>query len=105
MASTSVRVDEETLATIRALSKSEKRSIGQVIAEAVKRYEDQKFWEEARKGYERLRADPVEWKAYWDELEEWDTLSNDGLENEEPYFTEEELQEMEQQDEVAARTA
>jgi len=32
-------------------------------------------------------------------------LSNDGLENEEPYYTEEELQEMEQQDEIAARTA
>lgn len=61
------------------------------VAESVKRPENEKFWEDAHKGYERLRADPVEWKAYTDELKEWDTLSSDGLENEEPYSTEEEL--------------
>ncbi len=43
MASTSVRVDQKTLATIRELSKSERKPIGQVIADAVKRYEDEKM--------------------------------------------------------------
>lgn len=97
--STSVRIDDETLATIRELSKSEQKSIGKIIADAVKRYEDEKFWTEARIGFERLRADPGAWKEYQDELEQWDTLSNDGLEDEEPYYTEEEAK-----NEIAAGT-
>lgn len=99
MSSTSVRIDDETLAKIRELSASEKKPMGQVIADAVKRYEDERFWEEARKGYERLRADTTAWKEYQDELEQWGTLSNDGLEEEKPYFTEEEAR-----DEIAAGT-
>lgn len=59
MASTSVRVDQKTLATIRELSKSERKPIGQVIADAVKRYEDEKFWKEMHEGFARLRADTV----------------------------------------------
>lgn len=37
-----------------------------------------------------MRADPVAWKDYLDEIALWDTLSGDGLENEEPYYTPEE---------------
>ena len=39
---------------------------------------------------ERLRADPVAWKAYQDELAIWDQTAGEGLENEEPYYTPEE---------------
>ena len=100
MVSTSVRIDEKTLATVRELSKSEQKSIGQVIAEAVKRYEDEKFWKEMHEGFARLRADTAAWDEYQHDLAQWETLSNDGLEDEEPYYTEEEAR-----NEIAAGTA
>lgn len=89
MTSTSVRIDDETLATIRELSESEKKPMGQVIADAVKRYDEVRYWEEARAGYRRLREDPAEWKAWQEETALWDTTSNNGLENEAPYYPEE----------------
>lgn len=90
MTSTSVRIDDATLATIRELSASEKKPFGQIIADAVKRYEDQKFWKEMHEGFARLRADTDAWNEYQHDLAQWETLDNSGLEDEEPYYTEEE---------------
>jgi hypothetical protein len=90
MASTSVGVDEKALATIRELSKSGRKPIGQVIADAVKRYEDQKFWKEMHEGFAGLRADTDAWNAYQHDLAQWETLDNFGLEDEQPHDTEEE---------------
>ncbi|HVL25174.1 MAG TPA: hypothetical protein VM450_13885 [Thermomicrobiales bacterium] len=90
----SIRVDQQTHAKLRRLSESEHKSIGQVVTEAVERYDKERFWEEARIAYERLRADPEAWREYQEETALWDTTSNDGLENEEPYYTPEELEEM-----------
>ncbi len=85
-----VRVDEQLHATLRAIALEEKRSIGQVIEDAIKRYRKERFWAEFQEDYARLRADPVAWNDYQDEIALWDTLSGDGLENEEPYYTPEE---------------
>lgn len=89
-----VRVDRKLHDTLRDLAKTEHRPIGQVIEDAVTRYEKEKFWKEMHEGFARLRADPVAWKEYQDEAALWDTLSNDGLENEEPYYTPEEEEEI-----------
>lgn len=43
----------------------------------------------------KLKADPVAWKDYQNEIALWDTLSGDGLVNEEPYYTPEEEAEIE----------
>lgn len=89
-----VRVDKKLHDTLRELSKAEHRPIGEVIEEAVSKYEKDKFWKEMHEGFARLRADPVAWKEYQDEIALWDSLSNDGLENEEPYYTAEEEEEI-----------
>lgn len=89
-----VRVDKKLHDTLRELAKSEHRPIGEVIEDAVARYERDKFWKEMHEGFARLKADPVAWKEYQDEVALWDTLSNDGLENEEPYYSPEELEEI-----------
>jgi predicted transcriptional regulator len=89
-----VRVEKKLHDTLRELSKAEHRPIGEVIEDAVERYQKDKFWREMHEGFARLRADPVAWKEYQDETALWDSLSNDGLENEEPYYTPEEMEEI-----------
>ncbi len=92
--STTVRVDPKLHATLRKLARVEQRPIGQVIEDAVAKYETDKFWKEMHEGFARLRADPVAWKGYEEETAIWDSMSNDGLEDEEPYYSPEEEEEI-----------
>ena len=94
-----VRVEPKLHATLRALAEAERRSIGDVIADAVDRYQKESFWKAMHEGFSRLRADPAAWGEYQAEAALWDSASGDGLEDEEPYFTEQEAR-----DEVAATT-
>ena len=94
-----VRVEPKLHEKLRALSAVEQRSISQVIEEAIDRYEKDKFWTAMREGFARLRADSEAWDEYQDEAALWDSVSGDGLADEEPYFTEEEAN-----DEIAAPT-
>lgn len=89
MAST-VRVEDELHAKLRDLANAERRSIGKVIEDAVARYEDDKFWRDVHDSVEKLRADPVAWKEYQDEVALFEGGAWDGLEDEEPYYTSEE---------------
>ncbi len=92
-----VRVDPKLHETLRALSEAEHRSISQVIEVAIDRYQKENCWKAMHAGFARLRADPDAWRDYQDEADLWDSVSGDGLEEEEPYFTEEEAR-----DEIAA---
>ena len=47
------------------------------------------FWHAMHEGFAKLRSDAVAWAEYLSEAAFWDSASNDGLENEEPYFTDE----------------
>jgi len=87
---TTVRVEERLANILRELAKEERRPIGQVIEDAVRQYRKEKFWAGVRDDFDRLRADPVAWHAYEDEVMLWDATAGDGLENEEPYYTPEE---------------
>lgn len=90
----SVRVDDRLHATLREIAQEEKRSIGQVIEDAVKQYRKEQFWVGVEEDLARLRTDPVAWKDYQDEIALWDTLAGDGLEDEEPYDMPEEEAEL-----------
>src|SRR5215211_1194116 len=94
-----VRVEPSLHATLRALSEAEQRPIGEVIADAIDRYRQETFWQAMHEGFARLRADPAAWREYQEEAALWDSVSGDGLEDEAPYFTEEEAR-----DEVAVAT-
>jgi len=94
MPSSSVRVEDETIVKLRAISKDEKRPIGQIVTDLVKKYEKDKFWKEMHEAFTKLRADPVAWKEYQDETALWDSISGDALRNEEPYYTPEEEEEI-----------
>ena len=51
-----------------------------IAEEAARVYEKKKFWENYYAGYKGLRADPVAWAKYQDEIKLWDTTLADGLE-------------------------
>jgi hypothetical protein len=93
MAST-VRVDDDLHAKLVALAAEEHRPIGQVIEDAIERYRREKFWKGVNEDLERLRADPEAWNDYQDEIALLEGGSMDGLENEPPYFTPEEEEEI-----------
>ena len=84
-----VRVAPKLHATLRALAEAEQRSISQVIEDAVDRYQKENFWTAMHEGFARLRADQVAWREYQEEAALWESVSGDGLENDEPYVTEE----------------
>jgi hypothetical protein len=77
------------------LAEAEQKSISQIVTELVEAHERERFWQEMREGYERLRADPEAWQAYQDEAAFLGGASMDGLEDEEPYYSAEEAAEIE----------
>jgi hypothetical protein len=50
-----------------------------IAEEAVKEYERKKFWENYYAGYKALKADPIAWEEYQDEIKFWDTTLADGF--------------------------
>lgn len=89
-----VRVDDKLHARLREIAEEEHRPIGQVIEEAVRHYEREKFWQGVNEDFDRLKSDPDAWREYQDELRLWDRTAGDGLESEEPYYTPEEEEEI-----------
>jgi len=87
---TTVRVDDQLHARLRQIAAAEGRPIGEVIQEAVDRYEREKFWVSVKQDFERLRGDPAAWRAYQDEIALWDAASDETLADEEPYYSPEE---------------
>ena len=51
-----VRVDAKLHARLREIAEAEHRPIGQVIADAIRQYEREKFWRDVNDSVERLRA-------------------------------------------------
>jgi hypothetical protein len=85
-----VRVDEKVYAALREIADAEHRSIGQVIEEAVRRYQRERFWQGVHEDFGRLRENPVALHDYQEEIAVLEGGSMDSLEHEEPYYTPEE---------------
>jgi hypothetical protein len=47
----------------------------------------EQFWNLAYEQLARLKADPIAWQEYLNEIAAFDALAGDGLEAEEPYYT------------------
>jgi len=91
---TTVRIDDRVANRLRELASEEHRPIGQVIGDAVDQYEKEKFWRSVEEAVVRLRDDPNAWREYRAEMQRLEGGSMDGLENEEPYYTTSELEEI-----------
>jgi hypothetical protein len=86
-AAPTVKLKPATHAKLQELARSEDRPMGEIITELVDRYEEERFWQDLHSSVERLRADPVAWKDYQDEIRFFEGGSMDGLEHEEPYYS------------------
>jgi predicted transcriptional regulator len=81
MASTTVRVSEETHDLLRKLAAATGEPMQRVLERAVENYRREQFYAEFNVAFERLRADPIAWE---EELAERALLENtlaDGLDN------------------------
>lgn len=87
---TTVRVETRVHTTLRELAQAERRSISQVIEDAVDRYQKEKFWEGVQEDFAQLQANPAEWAAYRQELSGWVDGDDDILDQEPPYYSPEE---------------
>jgi predicted transcriptional regulator len=54
---TTVQVDDKLHARLREIAANERREIGDVIADAIDRYEREKFWQGVHADFARLRSD------------------------------------------------
>jgi predicted transcriptional regulator len=81
MASTTVRVSEETHELLRELAAATGEPMQRVLERAVENYRREQFFAELNAAYARLQADPVAWE---EELAERALLENtlaDGLDD------------------------
>jgi hypothetical protein len=85
MATTSIRISRATHDRLKDVARKEHSSLGGVIDDLLDRYEQQEFRRAVAESYARLRSDPEAWADYKRELEEWDAVLMDGLEDEPPY--------------------
>ena len=79
MASTTIRVSGETYAVLQRLARDHHRTIGDVVAEAVDRYQREQALATLNAAYARLAANPAasaDWQA---ELRSLDGTLLDGL--------------------------
>jgi hypothetical protein len=60
------------------------------IEDALNPEQKERFWAAVHEDFSRLKSDPTAWQAYQDEIALFDGASMDGLENEPPYYTPEE---------------
>jgi hypothetical protein len=80
MVTTTIRVASATRDKLRVLAEQESRTIGDIVAAAVDRYEEEAFWAEAHRTYAAMRADPAESAAFDAEVAAWDGTLKDRLE-------------------------
>ncbi len=79
MSTVSIRVDKKTQAKLAELSGSQRRSIAEIVDEAVSRYDDELFWKAVDEAYDRMNADPEDRAAFDAEIAAWDGTLLDGL--------------------------
>jgi predicted transcriptional regulator len=79
MASTTVRVTEQTHTALRELAAGTGKPLQQVLEEAVERYRRELFFADLHAAYARLAGDPAGWDEELDERAQLDGTLADGL--------------------------
>jgi hypothetical protein len=84
-----IRVNKPTIDMVRELAAKAQTTMTAVVEAAVREYRANQFWKEVEAEYAALRANPVAWAEYQEEIRAWDCTQADGLEDC-PYEPEEE---------------
>lgn len=80
---TMVRIKAETHQRLQNIAKSSQRSLPDVLDEAIRQYEKQRFLADCNAAYARLREDDKEWQNELEERALWENTLGDGLEADE----------------------
>lgn len=79
MASTTVRLTEETREALRQLSAQSGESMSSVVSKAVEAYRRRCILEQTNAAYAALRSDPDAWAEELEERRMWEATLLDGL--------------------------
>lgn len=77
MASTSVRVTEETWSMIKDLATKTNTTMQDVIQQAIEDYRRKKILEETNQAFLRLKNNPEAWQEELQERQEWENTIGD----------------------------
>ena len=80
MASTTVRISQESVKLLRDLASQENKSMQAILDQALEHYRRKSFLEKANQAYERLKQDPDLWQKELDERSQWEGTLMDGNE-------------------------
>jgi len=78
---TTVKIDARLRDRIARLAEKRDVSMGAVIAVAIEREERAERFAAIDAAFERLEADPEEWRSYRAERAEWESTLADGLDD------------------------
>ncbi len=78
MATTTVRIGEETRRVLREISARTGRPARAILREAIEAYRRKRFLEEANAAFAALKKDPKAWKAEKKERRAWESTLSDG---------------------------
>ena len=82
MPTVTIRIPVATHRQVRTLAEQRGQSIGEVVAAAINRFEEEVFWARARAADERMRTSPAGSAAFDAEVAAWDGALKDGLPDE-----------------------
>jgi predicted transcriptional regulator len=82
MASTTVRIDPETLSKLRALATASGEPMPSILRHAIDAYERAQFFEGLNRDYAALQSNEQAWAEELKERELWEGTLADGLEEE-----------------------
>ncbi len=89
-----VKISAANHARLQQWADTDERPMGDIVNELIERHDRERFWTQAYEQLARLKADPVVWQDYMDEIAAFDALAGDGLEGEAPYYTPQEEREI-----------
>lgn len=84
---TTIKVPTETHARLLEIASEDDQTMGEIVAQLVKKYDRERFWQKVAEDLERFKADKAAYQQYMDEFHEWDAFTTESLANEPPYFT------------------
>jgi len=82
MSTATVRINEETHRTLRALAEKQHTAMVDLLDEAVANLHRQYVLEETNRAYAALRSDAEAWQKEQEERAAWETATSDGIQTE-----------------------
>ncbi len=78
--SLTIRVSRSTHGLLRELADRSGEAMTDIVDQAVRAYQRQRFWADYHAAYEAVKANPSAWADLQHEVESWDSTLKDGLE-------------------------